>query len=503
MKKLLTMENISKSFSGVKVLNNARLDINEGEVHALMGANGAGKSTLMKILTGVYQKDQGIIRLDNGKGALEGIEFQFPLQALEKGISMVYQEFNLVANLSIAENIFLGREPINKLTKMIDWNKMFNDSKSALQQVGIKLDPKMKVEELSTAQKQTVEIAKCLSLNSRIIIMDEPTASLTDREISILFDIINDLKNKGYSIVYISHRMEEIFSITDRITVMKDGRFVETLETRNTDNSELVRLMVGKEIIAPRKSKSVYGMNNKPVLSARNIHTKKLLKNINFELNKGEILGFFGLVGAGRTELARVIFGIDKLDKGEIHLEGKKVYIRTPFEATEHHIGLVPEDRKDLGLILDLPIKNNIILTKLRHLNPFILNNQTQNQLSNKYIEQLSIATTGPEQKAAELSGGNQQKVVIAKWLSVSPKILILDEPTRGIDIGAKTEIYQLMRDLVDDGMSIIMISSELPEILDVSDRVIVMHEGKITMDQINEHLDQETILHYAMGVGK
>jgi ribose transport system ATP-binding protein len=498
MKKLLTMDNVSKSFSGVTVLNKAQLDINEGEVHALMGANGAGKSTLMKILTGVYSKDEGTIRLDNGNSQLDEVEIKTPLQALDKGISMVYQEFNLVDNLSIAENIFLGREPMHSLTKNIDWKRIYTESEEALKQVGITLDPKTKVETLSTAQKQTIEIAKCLSLNARIIIMDEPTASLTDREITVLFDLIQDLKNRGYSIIYISHRMEEIFAITDRITVMKDGCFIATLDTQSTDHKELVRLMVGKELIVPNKSRESKKMQS--YLSVRQVSTKKLLKNISFDLNKGEILGFFGLVGAGRTELARVIFGIDKMDQGELQIEGKTVKIRDPYEATLHHIGLVPEDRKDLGLVLNLPIKKNIVLTKLRHLNPFLVKNQTEDKLSSTYISQLGIATTGPGQIAAELSGGNQQKVVIAKWLSVSPKILILDEPTRGIDIGAKTEIYKLMRDLADEGMSIIMISSELPEILDVSDRVIVMHEGKITMDKVNENLDQETILHYAMG---
>jgi ABC-type sugar transport system ATPase subunit len=332
--------------------------------------------------------------------------------------------------------------------------------------------------------------------------MDEPTASLTDREIVILFDIIKDLKKNGYSIIYISHRMEEIFSITDRITVMKDGCYVDTLDTKSTQNSDLVKLMVGKEIVTFRERKVKRKTQETPTLSVSNLETG-LLKNINFNLNKGEILGFFGLVGAGRTELAKAIFGIDKINQGDISIEGQEVKITNPFMATKHGIGLVPEDRKDLGLILNLPIENNMTLTKLRYENPLLLKKQAHSQLSSKYINQLSIKTTGPNQIAAELSGGNQQKVVIAKWLAVSPKILVMDEPTRGVDVGAKSEIYKLMRDLVDDGMSIIMISSELPEILDVSDRVIVMHEGKITMDQDNEDLDQETILHYAMGVGK
>ncbi|MBM7683525.1 ribose transport system ATP-binding protein [Pullulanibacillus pueri] len=497
------MKNISKSFSGVKVLDNAQLEINEGEVHALMGANGAGKSTLMKILTGIYQKDEGAILLGNGDGELKGIEFQFPLQALEKGISMIYQEFNLVDNLSIAENIFLGREPINSL-KHIDWKKMFQESKKYLEKIGMEIDTKLKVGKLSTAQKQSVEIAKCLSLNSRIIIMDEPTASLTDYEIKNLFNLIKDLKKKGYSIIYISHRMEEIFSITDRITVMKDGCYVNTLKTSDTTENELVRLMVGKEVITQtRDNASKVNKNKETIFSVKNVSSKSLLQNINFNLNKGEILGFFGLVGAGRTELARVIFGIDKMEYGEVWIEGEMVNIKNPYEATRHHIGLVPEDRKDLGLILNLPIKNNMSLTKLRYLNPFILRKQLENRMSTQYINDLSIATSGPNQITAELSGGNQQKVVIAKWLSVSPKILILDEPTRGIDIGAKNEIYKLMGKLVDEGMSIIMISSELPEILNVSDRVIVMHEGKITFDHKNIGLDQETILQYAMGVRK
>lgn len=500
MKTLLTLKNMCKSFSGVKVLKNVQLSVNEGEVHALMGANGAGKSTLMKILTGVYEKDSGTIYMKNSSGKLEPIEINSPRHALDYGVGMVYQEFNLVGNLSIAENIFLGREPLKKHIKTIDWPKMVEDTRGYLQEVGIDLDPMIKVEELSTAQKQTVEIAKCLSLNSKLIIMDEPTASLTGRETTILFKLIDDLKKKGYSIIYISHRMEEIFAITDRITVMTDGCYIATLDTAHTHKDELVRMMIGKDIGSPQNNDINRRKSKEVMLTVQNLSTRKLLKNINFSLKKGEILGFFGLVGSGRTELARAIFGIDKITQGEIHIEGKKVSIKSPNEAVQHHIGLVPEDRKDYGLILNLSIKKNMVLTNLRYVNPFLWEDKTENELASKFMNQLSIVAAGQDQKAGELSGGNQQKVVIAKWLAISPKILILDEPTRGIDIGAKTEIYHLMRRLANQGMSIIMISSELPEVMDISDRIIVMHEGKISLDCMNENLNQETIMHSAMG---
>lgn len=497
-KPLLLMEEISKSFSSVTVLNNVHLDINEAEVHALVGENGAGKSTLMKILTGIHQKDKGSIFLSDESGNLKQIEINSPRQAQSLGISMVFQELNLLDNLSIAENIYLGREPLR--AKLINWGKLMENASKAIKEVALNVDPRTKVGELSLAQKQTVEIAKCLSFKSKLIILDEPTTSLTDKETIILFNLINNLKSKGVSVIYISHRMEEIFKISDRVTVFRDGKYVKTLQTENTNRDEIVKLMVGRQLKIQRDSTVQRNEECVVCLKVNNLNTRKLLKDINFELRKGEILGFFGLVGAGRTELARALFGIDKIDSGELFLHGRKVRIKTPIDAIKNDIGLVPEDRKQMGLILGLDIKRNMVLAKLKSLRFILCRSTIENEITEKFIKQLSISTRGPKQLAKELSGGNQQKIVIAKWLALSPKILILDEPTRGIDVGAKAEIYDLMRELAKQGMSIIMISSELPEILNVSDRVLVMHEGCITLDAPIYTMDQEKIMHAAVG---
>jgi ribose transport system ATP-binding protein len=498
-KPLLLMDGIYKSFSGVTVLNNVHLDINKAEVHALVGENGAGKSTLMKILTGIHQKDKGSIFLSDESGSLKQIEINSPRQAQSLGINMVFQELNLLDNLSIAENIYLGREPLRG--KLIDWGKLMEDASKAIQEVALNIDPHTKVGELSLAQKQTVEIAKCLSFKSKLIILDEPTTSLTNRETVILFDLLSKLKAKGVSVIYISHRMEEIFTISDRMTVFRDGKYVKTLQTQDASRDEIVKLMVGRELKIERDiTAQQKNEKGETCLEVKNLNTRKLLKNINFELRRGEILGFFGLVGAGRTELARAIFGIDKIESGELFIHGRKTKIKTPIDAIKNEIGLVPEDRKQMGLILGLDIKNNMVLAKLKSLRFIRYGCNKENEIAETFIKQLSIAAMGPKQWAKELSGGNQQKIVIGKWLALSPKILILDEPTRGIDVGAKSEIYDLMRKLAKQGMSIIMISSELPEILNVSDRVMVMHEGRITLDAPIHTMDQEKIMHAAVG---
>jgi ribose transport system ATP-binding protein len=493
------MKNISKAFSGVTVLDNVKLEIYQGEVHSLMGENGAGKSTLMKILMGIYQKNSGDIFLADEKGDLAKTEIETTRQSQHLGISMIFQELNLLDNLSIAENIFLGREPLTKLNT-INWGELMEDSRKLLQEVELDLDPRTKVGDLSLAQKQTVEIAKCLSFNSRLIIMDEPTTSLTDRETKTLFKLIQNLKSKGVSIIYISHRMEEIFTLSDRITVFRDGRYIGTLNAKETDKNMIIKMMVGRDLKLENNTTSFQTQNRKNVLQIKDLNSNKLLKNINLNLYEGEILGIFGLVGAGRTELAKAIFGIDKIDSGDIFINGEKVRIRNPKDAINCNIALVPEDRKKQGLILGLNVRKNMVLAKLRRMNGIHWRNDDENSLTEKYIRELSIATTGVEQTVQELSGGNQQKIVIAKWLATSPKILILDEPTRGIDIGAKTEIYNLMNKLAQQGMSIIMISSELQEILNVSNRVLVMHEGKITLNTPMKGLTQEKIMHAAVG---
>lgn len=498
-KMFVEMKNITKTFAGIKALDNVHIDLEEGEIHALMGENGAGKSTLMKILAGVHTKDNGVILLKNASGEMEEINMKSPLFAQQQGISMVFQEFNLLENMSIAENIFLGREPVDK-KHCIDKDKMYQMAKEELQKVKLNISPKTHISELSCGHKQLVEISKCLSFNAKIIIMDEPTASLTDSESEVLFSILHDLRSKGISIVYISHRMEEVFKLADRITVFRDGQFVDTVKRENYNEKEIIKMMIGRELEEKIPKGNVVIDKNKTVLEVKNVQVYKNSNPVNFKLYKQEILGFFGLVGAGRTELTRVIFGIDPIKEGHIYIEGKEVKISCPLDSINAGIGLVPEDRKDLGLILGMSIRDNMLLPKLGQLTNPILNKSDLSNISGTYVQDLAIALANEDQEVKELSGGNQQKVVIAKWMAMNPNILILDEPTRGIDIGAKTEIYSIMRRLTEQGMSIIMISSEMSEILKISDRVIIMNEGRITGELDIEDASQEKIMNSAIG---
>lgn len=499
---IVELNHITKSFAGIKALNDVHLDLREGELHALMGENGAGKSTLMKILTGVYSKDSGTIKLLNSDKSLEETEIKTPLQAQHLGISMVFQEFNLLDNMDIAENIFLGREPLDG-SHCIDKKRMYAEAKKWLDKVHLDVDPHSSVSELSVGFKQLVEIAKCLSFNARIIVLDEPTASLTDNESETLFSIIGELKSKNISIVYISHRMEEVFNMADRITVFRDGTYIDTIDRKDFKEGEIIKMMIGRELQEniPGGKSAVDEKN--VVLEVQNVKVYKRSKPINLKLYKGEILGMFGLVGAGRTELSRVIFGIDSVGGGKIKVDGEEVKIKCPLDAIKAGIGLVPEDRKDLGLILGMSVKDNMLLSKLGTFKNPILNKKDISNITGTYIQDLSIALASEEEKVKNLSGGNQQKVVIAKWMSMKPKILILDEPTRGIDIGAKSEIYAIMRKLTDEGMSIIMISSEMAEIQKISDRVVVMHEGNLTGEFPVREASQTTIMNAAIGITK
>ena len=494
------MDNIVKSFAGIKALNDVHLDLREGELHALMGENGAGKSTLMKILTGVYSKDSGTIKLASEDGSLKEVEIKTPLQAQHLGISMVFQEFNLLDNMDIAENIFLGREPVDK-KHCIDKKKMYADAKKWLDKVHLDIDPKSKVSDLSVGFKQLLEIAKCLSFNARIIILDEPTASLTDRESETLFSIIDELKRNNISIVYISHRMEEVFNLADRITVFRDGTYIDTVERKNFKEDEIIKMMIGRELQEDVSARTIKGGSDEIALEVQNIKVYKNSTPVNLKLRKGEILGMFGLVGAGRTELSRVIFGIDPVGDGRILVDGKEIKITRPLDAIKAGIALVPEDRKDLGLILGMSVKDNMLLPKLGTFTSPVLNKKNISNITGTYIQDLSIALASEEEEVKNLSGGNQQKVVIAKWMAMNPKILIMDEPTRGIDIGAKSEIYAIMRKLTEEGMSIIMISSEMAEIQKVSDRVIVMHEGSVTGEMSVDEATQATIMNAAIGM--
>ena len=497
---IVEMDNIVKSFAGIKALNDVHLDLREGELHALMGENGAGKSTLMKILTGVYSKDSGTIKLAGEDGNLKEVEIKTPLQAQHLGISMVFQEFNLLDNMDIAENIFLGREPIDG-KHCIDKKKMYADAKKWLDKVHLDVDPKSKVSDLSVGFKQLLEIAKCLSFNARIIILDEPTASLTDRESETLFSIIDELKRNNISIVYISHRMEEVFNLADRITVFRDGTYIDTVERKDFKEDQIIKMMIGRELQEDVSKRVVKSGSDEVALEVQNVKVYKNSTPVNLKLHKGEILGMFGLVGAGRTELSRVIFGIDPVGDGRILVDGKEVKITCPLDAIKAGIALVPEDRKDLGLILGMSVKDNMLLPKLGTFKSPVLNTKDISNITGTYIQDLSIALASEEEEVKNLSGGNQQKVVIAKWMAMNPKVLIMDEPTRGIDIGAKSEIYAIMRKLTEEGMSIIMISSEMAEIQKVSDRVIVMHEGSVTGEMSVDEATQATIMNAAIGI--
>lgn len=489
---VLQMRHIRKTFPGVVALDGVDFELRRGEVHILLGENGAGKSTLMKILSGAYQKSAGQITLDGAD-----VEIKNPKHAQTLGISTIYQEFNLIPHLSIGENIFLGREPA-RLPGLINQHAIFQAAARALSELGLTLDPRMLVKELRVAEQQMVEVAKALSLDARILIMDEPTAALTEHEIKELFTIIRKLKDKGTAIVYISHRMEELFEIGDRVTVLRDGRTVGTYDVRGMNKSELIRLMVNRELteLFP-KEKATRGQE---VLRVEGLSTKDNLKDISFSLHKGEVLGLAGLLGAGRTELARAIFGRDKITSGSIYINGVPQQIGSPRAAINSGIGFLTEDRKSQGLVLPLSVKENLCLSSVDKFSSWgVVDAGEEQQAASKYVKELRIRTPGLDQKVVFLSGGNQQKVVLSKWLCCGAEVFIFDEPTRGVDVGAKAEIYQLMNRLTANGVAIIMISSEMLEVLGMSDRILVMRAGKITGEFSAEEATQERILQCAL----
>lgn len=492
---VLEMRNISKNFPGVKALNNVNFFVKKGEVHALLGENGAGKSTLMKILSGTYMPDNGEIFIEGEK-----VTFSHPLDGIRHGIAVIYQELNLVPTMNAIDNVLLGHE-ISK-NGFIREKENKEEALKWLNLVGkdIIKNYNIPVSELSVAQQQMVEIAKALSLNAKILVMDEPSATLTDKELDKLFSIIRELKNKGVTIIYISHRLEEIFYICDRATVLRDGNYINTVEIKDVDKNKIISMMIGRDLknTFPPKTNIV---KQDVLLSVKNLNIGKKIKNVSFDLHAGEILGVFGLVGSGRTELMRAIIGADKYDNGIIILEGKKVCFKHPKESIKMGIGFATEDRKEQGLFLNLDIKSNISMACLEKFKKNgIIDSRKEVKNALEYINELNIKTPSIYKNVNELSGGNQQKVVLAKWLSTNSKILILDEPTHGIDVGAKYEIYTLMNKLAEKGFGIIMISSELPEILGMSDRIIVMHEGRITGQLKREEANESTVMHYATG---
>ena len=486
---ILTMKGIDKRFPGVHALDKVDLEIRAGEVMALMGENGAGKSTLMKVLTGIYHKDEGTITYEGRE-----VEYNNPREAQNDGIVIVHQELNMVGHLTVAQNIFIGREP--KHGFIIDDAKMNQDAAKLFEQLKIDIDPKETVSRLTVGKQQMCEIAKAISHKAKIIIFDEPTAALTESEIEQLFKIIRDLRASGMGIVYISHRMDEIKQITDRVTVMRDGCYVGTLITADTTKEEIINMMVGRVIFEEPKSHSMVAPDAPVVLKVEHLNAGRLVKDVSFELHRGEILGFSGLMGAGRTETARALFGADPKQSGDIYINGKKVDIQTPEQAVAAGIGYLSEDRKRYGLVLKKTIAENSTLACLpEYTSGGFIQKGKEKKVSEEYVKLLKTKTPSVEQLVMNLSGGNQQKVVIAKWLIGDSDILIFDEPTRGIDVGAKQEIYELMNRLVKEGKSIIMISSEMTEILRMSDRIVVMCEGRVTGELDIQGATQEKIM--------
>ncbi len=491
---ILEVQGIVKTFPGVKALKGVSLQIKRGEVHALCGENGAGKSTLMHILAGVYKADAGKIILDGKEVNIENQK-----HANDLGISIVYQERSLVPSLNVAENIYAARQPV-KFGSHIDWKKLYKMTEEHLANLNLHIDPRTLVGNLPPAIQQMIEIAKALSVNPKVLILDEPTATITDKEVSVLFNIIRKLKEQGIAVIYISHRLTEIFQVADRVSILKDGSYMGTEEVKNIDENWIVRKMVGRDVYIERVQRDV---SDEVVLECRNLSNIVKFNNISFKLKKGEILSFAGLAGAGRTEVFRAVFGADPLVSGEIFVEGQKVNIKNCKDAIACGIGYLPEDRKEQGLFLDMAVSENIAAANLKYFQKGLnMDDKKVEEVAEEYRKKLSIMTPSVRQKVINLSGGNQQKVMLAKWLLVKPKILIVDEPTRGVDVGTKSEIYNILRDLTKQGTSIIVISSDLPEVLTVSDRIYVMWEGRITGELSGDEATEEKIMEYASGLG-
>jgi ribose transport system ATP-binding protein len=492
---VLEASDISKRFPGVHALDEVSLTVVPGEVHAVVGENGAGKSTLMKILAGAQSPDAGSIAMAGSPVTIPG-----PREAHDLGIITIYQELSLINALSVGENIFLGDLPTRGGGAWnVDWPEVWRRSDELLVRVGLRIRSQTLVRELSVAQKQMVEIARALARNVRVLILDEPTSSLTERETERLFEIIATLRERGVGIIYISHRLEEVFRIAQRVTVLRDGKLVGTLPTSEASEDRLVRMMVGRDL---SRLFTQARETDAPVrLAARGLSRGKALYDVDLEVRAGEIVGLAGLVGAGRTELVRCLFGADRLDKGEILLDGRPVKIRTPGDAVDLGIALVPEDRKLQALILGMGVRENLSLPMLDRLgSPYVPSRTQERSLVREYIDNLSIRTPHMEQRVGALSGGNQQKVVIARWLATKPKVLILDEPTRGIDVGAKAEVHALIARLAESGVAILMVSSELPEILGMSHRILVMRGGRIVAEMPRSEASEEAIMAAATG---
>lgn len=491
---ILQLDNITKTFPAVVALSEVNFGAYAGEVHALLGENGAGKSTLMKVLAGVHQPNEGHIYLEGEKVVMHS-----PMDAKHKGVVLVHQELSLVPDLSVAENIFLGSLPHKSLGR-VDWKKLYADTDAILKRLKCSFSPRDRVADLTTAKKQMVEIARALAFTPKVVIFDEPTASLTDTEKVVLFEVINDLRDQGVGMVYISHRMDEIFTISDRLTVLRDGEYRGTLITADTNEDEVTQLMIGRSL--EDRGEKVTPELGDVALDVRNLSCPGLFKDISFQIHEKEVVGMYGLVGAGRTAIAETLFGLRTPSAGEIYLDGEKVTLNYPSDAIELGVALVPESRKEQGLVLDMNCKDNTTLPQLDELDNKVgwLSRKDELAIFNKYQELLSIKTPSWAQRVGNLSGGNQQKIVIGKWLSTHPKVLMLDEPTRGIDVGSKAEIHRLIRELAASGYAILVISSEMPEVLGVSDRIIALYEGEYRGEFSGDTLTEDHLVQAITG---
>jgi ABC-type sugar transport system ATPase subunit len=488
---ILYMEGISKWFGGVHALNDIHFDLNYGDVHALVGENGAGKSTLIKVLGGIVPRNEGKITYQG-----QEVEFVRPRQAQEAGIAIIHQELSLMPDLNVIENIFMGR--MNSRFGIIDWKELERRTLVAMSVIDLHVDPYAAVRDLSISERQMIEIASALSADANLIVMDEPNASLSESETETLFQVIAALKERGIAIIYVSHKIEEVLRISDRITVLRDGKFVDTVFSADTSEQQVVNMMVGRELdrYAYKESKHLGDV----LLEVRDLGGKRF-QDVSFNLRRGEILAFSGLIGAGRSEVMRAVFGAEPHEKGEILFEGRQVRFSSPKQAIEAGMGMVPEDRKVLSLFMEAPTLKNVSVAELPFMTSVIINERAEREMVNGLVDQLDIRLFSVDQPVNSLSGGNQQKTVLARWLATEPKLLILDEPTHGVDVGAKSEIYALMRQLAENGMGIVLISSELPEVLALGHRIVVMHEGRITGIVDHDEATEENLMAYATGL--